>query len=53
MDMLMVKIDNSIKLNDKVYVYKDIKHIKKLSNYLNTIRYEYICNILKGEKKKN
>ena len=47
MDMLMVKIDNSIKLNDKVYIYKDIKHIKELSNRLNTIPYELICNISK------
>ncbi|MBQ9019252.1 MAG: alanine racemase [Bacilli bacterium] len=47
MDMLMVKIDDSVKLHDKVYVYKDINHIKYLSNYLDTIPYELICNISK------
>lgn len=47
MDMLMVKIDNTIKIHDKVYIYKDIDHIKYLSNYLDTIPYELICNISK------
>ena len=52
MDMLMVKIDESIKINDKVYIYKDINHIKELSNYLNTIPYELICNISKRVPRK-
>ena len=52
MDMLMIKIDNSVKINDKVYIYKDIKHIKELSNYLNTISYELICNISKRVERK-
>ena len=47
MDMLMVKIDNLVKLYDKVIIYKDINHIKELSNYLDTIPYELICNITK------
>ena len=47
MDMLMVKIDNTVKLGDKVYIYKDNNHIKYLSNYLDTIPYELICNISK------
>ena len=47
MDMLMLKIDESVKLNDKVYIYKDIEHIKYLSEYLDTIPYELICNISK------
>ena len=47
MDMLMIKIDENVKLYDKVEIYKDIKHIKELSNYLNTIPYELICNISK------
>ena len=47
MDMLMVKIDKSVKLYDKVEIYKDINHIKELSNYLDTIPYELICNISK------
>ena len=47
MDMLMIRIDESIKIGDKVYIYKDINHIKYLANYLNTIPYELICNISK------
>lgn len=47
MDMLMVKIDNTVNIHDKVYIYKDIDHIKYLSNYLDTIPYELICNISK------
>ena len=52
MDMLMVKIDESVKLNDTVYVYKDIEHIKVLSEYLDTIPYELICNISKRVERK-
>lgn len=52
MDMLMVKIDESVKLNDIVYIYKHIEHIKKLSDYLNTIPYELICNISKRVERK-
>lgn len=52
MDMLMIKIDDSVKLYDKVYIYKDIDHIKYLSNYLNTIPYELICNISKRVERK-
>ena len=47
MDMLMVKIDETVNIHDKVYIYKDINHIKYLSNYLDTIPYELICNISK------
>lgn len=47
MDMLMIKIDESVKLNDKVYIFKDIKHIEYLSEYMNTIPYELICSISK------
>jgi len=47
MDMLMVKIDSTVKLYDKVYIYKDIKHIKYLSKYLDTIPYELICGVSK------
>ena len=52
MDMLMVKIDESVKLYDKVYIYKDIEHIKYLSEYLKTIPYELICNVSKRVKRK-
>ena len=52
MDMLMIKIDNNVKLHDKVYIYKDINHIKEHSKYLNTIPYELICNISKRVPRK-
>ena len=52
MDMLMVKIDDSVKLSDKVYIYKDIEHIKYLSMYLKTIPYELICNVSKRVPRK-
>ena len=29
MDMLMVEIDDSVRVDDKVYVIKDVKHIEK------------------------
>lgn len=47
MDMIMVKIDENVKLGDKVYIYKDIKHITYLSDYLDTIPYELLCNVSK------
>ena len=48
----MIKIDSSIKLYDKVYIYKDINHIKYLSNYIDTIPYELICNVSKRVPRK-
>lgn len=47
MDMFMVKIDDSVKLYDKVYIYKNINHIMDLSKYLDTIPYELLCNVSK------
>ena len=47
MDMIMIRIDETVKIHDKVYVYKDIEHINYLSNYIDTIPYELICNISK------
>lgn len=52
MDMLMIKIDQNIKLYDTVFVYKDIQHIQILSTYLKTIPYELICNISKRVPRK-
>ena len=52
MDMLMIEIDESVKLYDKVYLYKDINHIKYLSKYLETIPYELICNVSKRVERK-
>lgn len=47
MDMLMVKIDDSVKLYDEVTILKDVEHIQDVANYLGTIPYEIICNISK------
>ena len=45
MDMLFVKVDDSVKVGDKVTIIKDINHIKSIANYLDTITYEVICSI--------
>lgn len=45
MDMLFVKVDNSVKVGDKVAIIKDINHIKQIAEYLDTIYYEVICSI--------
>jgi len=47
MDMIMIRVDDTMNIHDKVYIYKDINHIKELSNYIDTIPYELICNISK------
>lgn len=52
MDMLFVKIDDSIKLHDKVVILKDINHIEEVANYLETIPYEVMCMIGKRVERK-
>ncbi len=47
MDMLFVKVDNNIKVGDKVVIIKDIDHIKQIAKHLDTITYEVICSISK------
>lgn len=47
MDMLFVKVDDSIKVGDKVTLIKDIEHIKLIAKHLDTITYEVICSISK------
>ena len=47
MDMLFVKVDDSVKVGDKVAIIKDIDHIKEIADYLDTITYEVICSISK------
>ena len=47
MDMLFVKVDDDVKVGDKVTIIKDISHIKEIANHLNTITYEVICSISK------
>ncbi len=45
MDMLFVKVDESVKIGDKVTIIKDIEHIRKIAKHLDTITYEVICSI--------
>lgn len=45
MDMLFVKVDNSVKVGDKVAIIKDIEHIEEIAKHLDTIPYEVICSI--------
>ena len=45
MDMLFVKVDKSVKLNDQVVLIKDNNHINYIAKYLNTISYEVICSV--------
>ena len=45
MDMLFVKVDNTIHVGDKVEIIKDNNHVKEIAKHLNTIEYEVICNI--------
>lgn len=45
MDMLFVKVDESIKVGDTVTIIKDIDHIKKIAKHLDTIPYEVLCSI--------
>lgn len=47
MDMLFVKVDDTIKVGDKVTIIKDIKHIEQIANHLQTIPYEVTCSISK------
>lgn len=45
MDMLFVKVDNSVKVGDKVTIIKDIEHIEEIAKHIETIPYEVICAI--------
>lgn len=47
MDMLFVKIDDTVSINDEVVILKDVDHINQVANYLDTIPYEIICSISK------
>lgn len=52
MDMLFVKVDEDVKIFDKVIILKDISHIIDVAKYLDTIPYEIICSIGKRVPKK-
>lgn len=45
MDMLFVKVDDSVNVGDKVILIKDIGHIRQIAKHLDTIPYEVLCSI--------
>lgn len=45
MDMLFVKVDDDVKVHDRVEILRDIDHIEEVANHLDTIPYEVICTI--------
>jgi len=45
MDMLFVKVDDTVKVGDKVTLIKDIEHIEEIAKHLDTISYEVLCSI--------
>ena len=47
MDMLFVKIDNTVKVGDIVELLRGKEHIKETADYLETIPYEVLCSISK------
>lgn len=47
MDMLFVKVDDTVKMFDEVIVIKDKEHIINIAKHLDTIVYEVLCNISK------
>lgn len=47
MDMLFVKIDDSVKCFDKVIMIRDNTHIKNIADYLDSIPSEVTCLISK------
>ena len=52
MDMLFVKVDDTVKLYDTVEILKDIEHIESVAKYLDTIPYEIMCSIGKRVPRK-
>lgn len=47
MDMLFVKVDESVVEHDEAIVIKDVEHIYEIAKFLNTICHEVMCNISK------
>ncbi len=45
MDILFVKVDDNVKVNDEAYIIKDNDHINQIASYLDTINYEVMCSI--------
>ena len=45
MDMLLVLIDKTVKVNDTVEIIKDNQHINEIAEHLETINYEVMCDV--------
>jgi alanine racemase len=45
MDMLFVKVDETVKVNDQVELIKDNNHIYEIADHLDTISYELACSL--------
>ena len=45
MDQCMIRVDDSVKLNDKVTLLGDLISVTDAANDLNTINYEIVCSI--------
>lgn len=45
MNMMFIKVDDTVKVGDSVYIIKDNDHIRDIAKHLNTITYEITCNI--------
>lgn len=45
MDMLFVKIDNTVKVGDTVERLRNNKHIEEIAKHLDTIPYEILCSV--------
>jgi len=52
MDMLFIKIDDSVKVHDKVELLRDNAHIEKVAKHLETIEYEVLCSVGKRVPRK-
>lgn len=47
MDMLFVRVDDSIQEHDEVIIIKDVAHINEIAHYLHTVPHEVLCSISK------
>lgn len=47
MDMLFVRVDDTVHKHDKVVVIKDTAHILEIAKHLHTVPHEVLCNISK------
>lgn len=52
MDMLFIKVDDKVKIHDKVVLLKNIGHIEEVAKYLDTIPYEVMCMVGKRVERK-